>query len=145
MKTGSSNQPPGTHPGPLPHRRTTDLPEERKLITVMFADISGFTGLAEIMDPEHLRDLMNACFDHLVPAVTQFGGTVDKFIGDEIMALFGAPFAHENDAERALRAALKMRCPLSVCRSIPTANTNLFKSLWDYCATKVRCPLCRLC
>lgn len=75
----------------------------------MFADIAGFTNLAETMDPEQVRDLVNACFDQLVPAVAQYGGTVDKYIGDEIMALFGAPVAHENDAERALRAALKMQ------------------------------------
>lgn len=109
MKTGSSSHALGPRPGPPPHRRTTDLPEERKLVTVMFADIAGFTGLAETMDPEPLRDLMNACFDTLVPVVTQFGGIVDKFIGDEIMALFGTPIAHENDAERALRAALRMQ------------------------------------
>jgi len=90
-------------------RGRLDLPAERKLITVMFADIAGFTGLAETMDPEQVRDLMNACFEQLVPAVTQYGGTVDKFIGDEIMALFGAPVAHENDPERALRAALCMQ------------------------------------
>ena len=81
---------------------------ERKLVTVMFADISGFTALSEKMDPEDLSDLMNACFEQLVPVVTKYGGTVDKFIGDEIMALFGAPVAHENDPERALRAALEM-------------------------------------
>jgi adenylate cyclase len=86
-----------------------DLPAERKLITVMFADIAGFTRLAETIDPEQARDLMNACFELLVPSVIQYGGTVDKFIGDEIMALFGAPIAHENDPERALRAALSMK------------------------------------
>ncbi|MCP4540904.1 MAG: AAA family ATPase [Chloroflexi bacterium] len=77
-------------------------------MTVMFADISGFTALAETMDPEAVRDLMNACFERLVPIVRKYGGTVDKFIGDEIMALFGAPIVHENDPERALRAALEM-------------------------------------
>ena len=81
---------------------------ERKLVTVMFADISGFTVLSENMDPESVRDLMNQCFTHLVPCITQYEGTIDKFIGDEIMALFGAPRAHENDAERAIRAALDM-------------------------------------
>ncbi len=63
------------------------MPEERKLVTVIFADIAGFTSLAETMDPEHVRDLINACFDQLVPAITQHGGVVDKFIGDAIMAL----------------------------------------------------------
>jgi class 3 adenylate cyclase len=63
---------------------------ERKLVTVMFADISGFTALAETMDPEAVRDRMNACFEQLVPVVEKYEGTLDKFIGDEIMALFGA-------------------------------------------------------
>ncbi|MCP4536628.1 MAG: AAA family ATPase [Chloroflexi bacterium] len=104
--------------GPL-RRKLTELEEterettptltgERKLVTVMFADISGFTALAETMDPEAVRDLMNGCFEQLVPVVEKYGGTVDKFIGDEVMALFGAPVAHENDPERALRAALEM-------------------------------------
>ncbi len=84
------------------------LAGERKLVTVMFADISGFTVLSEKMDPESVRDLMNACFGRLVPVVEKYEGTIDKFIGDEIMALFGAPVAHENDSERALRAALDM-------------------------------------
>ena len=81
---------------------------ERKLVTVMFADLSGFTALSEALDPELVRDIVNRCFNALVPVVERYGGTVDKFIGDEIMALFGAPLAHENDAERALRAALDM-------------------------------------
>ncbi len=82
---------------------------ERKLVTVLFADVAGFTTLAETLDPEPLRDLINACFGRLVPCVERYGGTVDKFIGDEIMALFGAPVAHDNDPERAVRAALDMR------------------------------------
>ncbi|MBN2392961.1 MAG: tetratricopeptide repeat protein [Anaerolineae bacterium] len=84
------------------------LTGERKLVTIMFADISGFTALAEVMDPETVRDLVNACFERLVPIVEKYGGMVDKFIGDEIMALFGAPIAHENDPERALHAAMEM-------------------------------------
>ncbi len=78
----------------------------------MFSDISGFTTLAEKMDPESVRDLMNRCFDRLVPCIQHNGGTIDKFIGDEIMALFGAPQAHENDAERALRATMEMAAEL---------------------------------
>ena len=84
------------------------LEGERKLVTVMFADLSGFTALSEALDPERVRGIVNRCFNVLVPIVERYGGTVDKFIGDEIMALFGAPLAHENDAERALRAALEM-------------------------------------
>jgi class 3 adenylate cyclase len=82
--------------------------DERKLVTIVFADVSGFTALSEKLDPEKVRELINACFDWLVPAVQKYDGTIDKFIGDEIMAVFGAPMAHEDDAERALRAALDM-------------------------------------
>jgi class 3 adenylate cyclase len=89
------------------------LEGERKLVTVMFADLSGFTALSEALDPERVRGIVNRCFNALVPIVERYGGTVDKFIGDEIMALFGAPVAHENDAELALRAALEMRDALT--------------------------------
>ena len=86
-----------------------EMDADRRIVTVMFADLSGFTAMSERMDPESVRSLMNDCFRHLVPVIEKYGGTVDKFIGDEIMALFGAPAAHENDPERALRAALEMR------------------------------------
>ncbi len=88
--------------------RSAHMVGERKLVTVMFADISGFTALSEQMDPEAVRDLLNDCFDHLTPVVERYSGTVDKYVGDEIMALFGAPVTHENDAELALRASLEM-------------------------------------
>ena len=81
---------------------------EFKHVTIMFANISGFAGPSRTTDSESVRDLMNACFTHLVPIVEKYGGTVDKFIGEEIMALFGAPVVHEDDPERALRAALEM-------------------------------------
>lgn len=82
--------------------------EERKVVTILFVDVSRFTALSEKLDPEDVRNLINACFERLVPIVKKYEGTVDKFMGDEIMALFGAPVAHENDPERALRAALEM-------------------------------------
>ena len=82
--------------------------DERKLVTIVFADISGFTALSERLDPEKVREVINACWDWLVPVVQKYDGTIDKFIGDEIMAVFGAPVTHEDDAERALRAALEM-------------------------------------
>ncbi|RME98236.1 MAG: hypothetical protein D6768_17820 [Chloroflexi bacterium] len=85
---------------------------ERRHVTVMFADISGFTALSEKLDPEEVRSLINACFERLGAAIDRYHGTIDKFIGDEIMALFGAPLAHENDPERALRAALDMMTAL---------------------------------
>ncbi len=87
--------------------------EERKLVTVMFADISGFTAMSEKLDAEHVHSIMNSCFECLVPVINKYEGTVDKYIGDEIMALFGAPTAHEDDPERALRAALEMMEALS--------------------------------
>jgi adenylate cyclase len=91
----------------------TLLTGERRLVTILFADVSGFTMLSERLDPEALRDLITACFDRLVPCIQRYGGTIEKFVGDEIMALFGAPTAHENDPERALRAALEMRHALT--------------------------------
>ncbi len=86
----------------------SDRAAERKHVTVMFADLSGFTALSETTDPEWMRSLVNGCFNALVPVVEAYGGVVDKFIGDAIMALFGAPVAHESDAEHALSAALDM-------------------------------------
>lgn len=88
------------------------LKGERKQVTVMFADISGFTAMSEKLDPEEVRSMINGCFERLGAVIDQYGGHIDKFIGDEIMALFGAPVAHENDPERALRAALDMMAAL---------------------------------
>ena len=86
----------------------SDLSGERKQVTVMFADISGFTAMSEKLDPEEVRSLINACFERLGAVIARYDGHIDKFIGDAIMVLFGAPVAHENDPERALRAALDM-------------------------------------
>ncbi|MGI8886467.1 MAG: AAA family ATPase, partial [Gaiellaceae bacterium] len=77
--------------------------------TVLFADLVGFTALAEFMDPEQATRLINRCFAQLVDDITDFGGRVDKVLGDGILALFGAPVAHEDDPERAVRAALSVR------------------------------------
>lgn len=88
--------------------------EERRIVTVLFSDLVGFTGLAEDRDPEQLKHLIDRCFQRLVADITAFGGTVDKIIGDAIVALFGAPTAHEDDAERAVRAALRMQRTLEV-------------------------------
>ncbi|MCB0977777.1 MAG: tetratricopeptide repeat protein [Acidimicrobiales bacterium] len=82
--------------------------EERRLVSVLFADIEGFTTLSEHRDPESVKVLLDECFDDLVPVVAAHGGHVDKIIGDEIMAVFGAPTAHEDDAERAVRAGMAL-------------------------------------
>jgi class 3 adenylate cyclase/tetratricopeptide (TPR) repeat protein len=90
-------------PAPLPARTS-----ERKVVTVLFADIAGFTEMSERLDSERVVEIVNALFDRLVPVLERYGGTIDKFIGDEVMAVFGAPHAAEHHVEHALRAALDM-------------------------------------
>lgn len=82
---------------------------DRRTVTVLFADLCNFTALSEQTDPELLQTLQNELFEELTEAVQTFGGFVDKFIGDALLALFGAPQAHEDDPERALHSALEMR------------------------------------
>jgi class 3 adenylate cyclase/hemoglobin-like flavoprotein len=82
---------------------------ERRQVTVVFADISGFTALSERLDPELVANLVNEALQEMAAAVYQYGGFVDKFIGDAVMALFGAPHSHEDDPERALHCALAMQ------------------------------------
>src|SRR5437764_935296 len=83
--------------------------EERKLATVLFADVVGFTSLAERTDPETVARTVDAAFRRLAEVVAEHGGTVDKYMGDSLMAVFGVPQAHDDDAERAVAAALAMR------------------------------------
>ena len=83
--------------------------EERRFVSVLFADIVGFTALSEHRDPEQVKHFVDRTFERLAADITSFGGVVDKVIGDAIIALFGAPVAHEDDAERAVRAALEMQ------------------------------------
>ncbi len=90
-------------------RATGRIEGERKQVTVLFADIVGFTELGERIDPEVITTVTNEALTDLGEAVYQYEGYIDKFIGDAIMAVFGAPIAHEDDPERALRAALAMR------------------------------------
>ena len=78
-------------------------------MTVLFADLVGFTSRAERMDPEDVRGLLSPFYGRLRAELERFGGTVEKFIGDAVMALFGAPAAHEDDPERAVLAALAIR------------------------------------
>ena len=93
---------------PAAHNAVEAQDSERRNVTVLFADISGFTAMSEKLDPEVVTSLMNGCMRNLADIVTRYEGHVDKFIGDCIMAIFGAPIAHENDPELALRAALDM-------------------------------------
>ena len=91
-----------------PQSDKIDSEANRRTITVLFADLSGFTAMSERLDPEVMQTLQNGLFEELTAAVQSFGGFVDKFIGDALLALFGAPAAHEDDPERAVRAALDM-------------------------------------
>jgi class 3 adenylate cyclase len=81
----------------------------RKSVTIVFCDVTGSTALAERLDPEAVRGVMSRYFDAMRAALERHGGTVEKFIGDAVMAVFGLPHAHEDDALRAVRAAADMR------------------------------------
>jgi predicted ATPase/class 3 adenylate cyclase len=81
---------------------------ERRLVSVLFADLVGFTTLSEKRDAEEVRELLTRYFDTCRSVVSRYGGLVEKFIGDAVMAVWGAPVAHEDDAERAVRAALDL-------------------------------------
>ncbi|TMG53746.1 MAG: zinc-ribbon domain-containing protein, partial [Chloroflexi bacterium] len=83
--------------------------EERKVITILFADLVGFTSKAEQLDPEAVRGMLDPYYVQLRTVLERHGGTVEKFIGDAVMAIFGAPVAHEDDAERAVRAAFAIQ------------------------------------
>src|SRR5207247_1258636 len=83
--------------------------QERRLVTVLFADFVGFTSLAEDLDPEELQMLVSGIFEDLAEEALRYDGTIEKFIGDAIFVVFGAPVAHEDDPQRALRTALAMQ------------------------------------
>ena len=83
--------------------------EQRKTVTVLFCDLTGSTELGEALDPERLRALLGQYFERMKAIVERHGGSVEKFIGDAVMAVFGVPVLHEDDALRAVRAAVEMR------------------------------------
>jgi predicted ATPase/class 3 adenylate cyclase len=97
---------------------------ERRNVTVLFADVSGYTTLSEKTDPEEVRELINDLFKVLIQIIYKYEGTIDKFIGDCIMVLFGAPIAHEDDPERAVYAALEIVDTLKKFNE--KEKTNLF-------------------
>jgi len=92
--------------------RPATVAEERKVVTVLFADVTGSTALGERLDAEELKEVLGRFFDAMRAEIEAEGGTVEKFIGDAIMAAFGVPRVHEDDPARALRAALRMRSRL---------------------------------
>jgi class 3 adenylate cyclase/tetratricopeptide (TPR) repeat protein len=91
--------------------------EERRMVTVLFADLTGSTALGERLDPEDMRDVLERFFETLAREVVKLEGSVDKYVGDEVMAVFGAPIAHEDDAARAVTAAAAMQEAMSSLNS----------------------------
>src|SRR5207249_11804960 len=100
----------GSPLGPDP----TPAADVRKTVTVVFSDVTGSTAIGERLDPETLRRVMTRYFDEMRDAIQAHGGVVEKFIGDAVMAVFGIPRLHEDDALRAVRAAAEMRERLQV-------------------------------
>src|SRR5205814_1455662 len=88
-------------------------PSARKTVTVLFCDVADSTPLGERLDPESLRRVMSRWFEAMRDVLEAHGGTVEKFIGDAVMAVFGVPQLHEDDALRAVRAAVDMRAALA--------------------------------
>jgi class 3 adenylate cyclase len=86
---------------------------ERRLVSVLFADLVGFTSASEGRDAEETRELLTRYFDTCRTVIERYGGTVEKFIGDAVMAVWGTPVAQEDDAERAVRAALELVAAIS--------------------------------
>jgi class 3 adenylate cyclase/tetratricopeptide (TPR) repeat protein len=86
---------------------------ERKLVTVLFADVANFTAISEKLDPEEIHGIMDGCFKILMDEVHKYEGTINQFTGDGVMALFGAPLAHEDHAQRACHAALAIQNALT--------------------------------
>ena len=98
--------------------------EERRLVTALFCDLVGFTPLSERLDPEEVRDIQAAYFEQMSAQIERYAGTVEKYAGDAVLALFGAPIAHEDDAERAVLCALGMQAAIE-----PVADQT--RKRWD--------------
>src|SRR5215216_5824441 len=105
------------------------LPEERRKATVLFADLSGYTAVAERLDPEAVKSFVDRALRRLGQEVVRYGGSVDKYIGDNVMAVFGAPVAHEDDPERAVRAGLAMQAAMDEINKDIEAATGVRFSL----------------
>ena len=93
---------------PLTERPVVAAAEERKVVSVLFCDLVGFTAASEQVDPEDVRARLRPYHERVRLELERHGGTVEKFIGDAVMAVFGAPVSHEDDAERAVRAGLRV-------------------------------------
>jgi class 3 adenylate cyclase len=100
-------------------RDVLEVHEERKVVCVLFVDLVGSTAQADRRDPEDVRATLVPFYDGLRADIERFGGRVEKFIGDAVLALFGAPLAHEDDPERAVRAALDIRGTIAQLNAQP--------------------------
>src|SRR5262249_56329760 len=103
-------------PSPRPPAADASPESERRTVTVLFADLAGFTAMAERLDPEIVTEIINECLGRAVAVVDRHGGAVNKLTGDGLLALFGAPIAHEDDPARALRAGIEMQRELDQLR-----------------------------
>src|SRR5262245_19857940 len=101
------------------------LQGERKLVTVLFVDVSGFTALSEKLDPEDVHALMDRAFELMLGEIHRYEGTVNQFLGDGLMALFGAPISHEDHSSRAVHAALGIQRALGVYRDEVSAQRGI--------------------
>src|SRR5215469_15628228 len=113
QEAAERREPTPTTVAPPPPFASAEVAGERRYLTVMFCDLVNSTGIAAQLDAEEWRDLVNAYLDDASAAVTEMGGHVAKKLGDGLMVLFGYPLAHENDAERAARAALSIQRALA--------------------------------
>ncbi|MGZ4714537.1 MAG: adenylate/guanylate cyclase domain-containing protein [Acidimicrobiia bacterium] len=107
--TCGADTPPGARFCPACGHALVSRGDERRVATVLFADLVGFTRLSESADPEQVKNIVDRTFERLAAEIVSYGGQVDKVIGDALVAIFGAPVAHEDDAERAVRAGLRMQ------------------------------------
>ena len=87
----------------------TSIEGEHKLVTVLFADVANYTSMSEKLDPEEVHQIMDGCFKIMMDEIHRYEGTINQFTGDGVMALFGAPVAHEDHAQRACYAALSIQ------------------------------------
>jgi class 3 adenylate cyclase len=99
--------------------------EHRKLVTILFADIAGSTAMGEALDPEAVRTLLSRHFAAIRTVLERHGGLVEKFIGDAVMAVFGIPEAHEDDALRAVRASLELQASIATLNAEAGATAQL--------------------
>ena len=98
------------------------MAEERRVVTVLFADVAGSTAMGDVLDPEDVRILLRRYYDLATEVVSEYGGILEKFIGDAVVAVFGLPVGHDDDPQRALAAALMLRDRV---RADPTLGDRL--------------------